>query len=129
MGTIDKSYNRNAMRKWRANPANHNKELARRRTPEARKKALANYLKRQHGITMQDYFEKLNQQEGHCAICDRGPDQEFWGRLNVDHDHTKTPGETGYFRGLLCTPHNVALGNLGDNEAGLLRALAYVRGE
>ena len=41
-------------------------------------------------------------------------------RLFLDHCHS-----TGGFRGYLCQQCNVGLGNLGDNQAGLLRAIRY----
>lgn len=43
---------------------------------------------------------------------------------HIDHCH-----ETGRVRGVLCFTCNKGLGMLGDNESGLLRALAYVRSE
>ena len=52
-----------------------------------------------------------------CAICGGT------NRLSVDHCH-----ETGRVRGVLCTACNSALGRFGDDESGLGRALAYVRG-
>ncbi len=78
-------------------------------------------LKWRYGITPEDYDAMLVAQGGHCALCDRTPSDHR--RLNIDHDH-----ETGAVRGLLCDPHNRAIGNLGDNEAGLLLALEYIRG-
>jgi hypothetical protein len=125
---LSSSYNRDAMRKWRSDPANRERERARKQTPEAKLKALIGYLRRQHGLMLEDYYRKLHAQSGHCALCLKTPEQEYHNRLNVDHDHTKAPGDPAYFRGLLCTAHNVALGNLGDTEEGLARALAYVRG-
>jgi hypothetical protein len=54
----------------------------------------------------------------HCELCGKPPS----GRaLCLDHDH-----ETGKFRGWLCDRCNVSLGALGDNEAGLQRALQYL---
>ncbi len=73
-------------------------------------------LKRYYGITTEEYNAMLAKQGGRCALCDRTG-------LHADHCHI-----TGKFRGLLCRPHNVALGTLGDNEPGLLKALEYIRG-
>lgn len=54
-----------------------------------------------------------------CECCG-GPDN---GRaLAMDHCH-----ESGAFRGWLCVQCNVGIGALGDNEAGLERALTYLR--
>ena len=50
-----------------------------------------------------------------CEICEQA------GPVHCDHDHS-----TGEFRGWLCRNCNTALGGLGDNREGLLRALAYL---
>jgi hypothetical protein len=57
--------------------------------------------------------------EGLCGACDR----PMLGKLEpcIDHDH-----QTLKVRGLLCAKCNTAIARLGDNEAGLRRALAYL---
>jgi hypothetical protein len=50
-----------------------------------------------------------------CEICRR------LGQTQLDHDHV-----TGKFRGWLCGTCNAGLGMLGDDAAGLRRALAYL---
>jgi Recombination endonuclease VII len=59
-----------------------------------------------------------------CELCGKAPPNNRAGhaRLHADHDHS-----TGEFRGWLCRVCNVSLGALGDNEAGLLRAVTYIR--
>jgi len=42
-------------------------------------------------------------------------------KLVVDHCH-----DTGEMRGWLCNPCNVAIGNLGDNLSGVLKAVQYL---
>lgn len=64
-------------------------------------------MKKQYGITLDEYATLLASQGGACAICRR---QETGKRLAVDHDHT-----TGVVRGLLCQKCNTALGLLGDD--------------
>lgn len=54
-----------------------------------------------------------------CEACDAPPNGS--GSLHLDHDHT-----TGKFRGWLCSRCNTAIGKLGDNVAGVRRALAYL---
>lgn len=78
-------------------------------------------FKQRYGLTLADYKDMLVKQGGHCVLCSRTPEQERYGRLNVDHCH-----ETGRVRGLLCTPCNHALGMLGDNVAGLQKAVEYL---
>ena len=58
----------------------------------------------------------LEQQQGRCALC--GAE----GELYVDHSY-----RTGKTRGLLCRPHNAALGMFKDSPTLLKRALAYLR--
>jgi hypothetical protein len=66
----------------------------------------AKNLERNYGMTLEQYQEKVRQQDGKCAICGTAPDH----RLHVDHDH-----RTGAVRDLLCRPCNYALGNAQDS--------------
>lgn len=59
-------------------------------------------------------FEK---QDGLCAICREAP------ATDVDHDH-----ETGVVRGLICNPHNLAIGLFRDRTDLLLAAVQYLEG-
>lgn len=56
--------------------------------------------------------------DGRCDICMTKPS----AALCVDHDHV-----TGEVRGLLCGSCNRALGLLGDNLEGVMRAVKYLR--
>jgi len=72
-------------------------------------------------------FRKLKEEQGNrCKLCERPfPEGDFVGKqVAIDHCHV-----TGVVRGILCIGCNTALGRLGDNEAGLLKALKYVKGE
>ena len=80
---------------------------------QARLSLLASY-----GLTEAQYEEMLRSQGGGCAICGRPPGKR---PLCVDHCH-----DTRIVRGLLCSPCNRAIGHLGDNAAGLRRAVAYL---
>ena len=66
-------------------------------------------LKKLYGLTEEEYIERLNIQEGKCAIC-RTPYPPGYISLCVDHDH-----QTGKIRGILCHTCNLAVGNIGDN--------------
>jgi hypothetical protein len=63
-------------------------------------------------------------QAGVCEMCERLFDGAGGKRSYLFQDHCH---ETGNLRGMLCTRCNNGLGMMGDNEAGLLRALEYVR--
>lgn len=56
-----------------------------------------------------------DRRRGACQLCGRD------AVLNYDHDH-----DTGTHRGWLCVTCNSGLGKLGDNVAGLKRAIKYL---
>ena len=67
---------------------------------------------------MQQFDELLELQGGGCAICGK-PINALRRRMNIDH-------ETNAVRGILCSGCNTGLGQLGDNLAGLKKAIAYL---
>lgn len=82
-------------------------------------------LKWKYGITLEEYDDMLEKQNGCCAIC--GTDKSgiagvrrHWN-WSVDHCHS-----TGKVRGLLCTTCNRGLGMLGDTAESLQKALDYL---
>lgn len=89
--------------------------------PAATKRREANAnLKRNYGITVNEYDEVLSAQGGVCAIC--GTDSPRGkGRFSVDHDH-----DTGQVRGLLCTCCNTGIGMFEDSVANLASAINYL---
>ena len=71
-------------------------------------------------MTLSQYDELLDRQQGCCAIC--GTDIPGGrGRFHVDHDH-----DTGEIRGLLCWQCNGGLGKFKDSPALLDRAASYL---
>jgi len=77
-------------------------------------------LKKRYGITLDEYLDKVLEQENRCAICDlKGED--FSRDLAVDHNHI-----TGKVRGLLCTNCNTAIGKLNDDSILIQKALDYL---
>lgn len=54
------------------------------KTPEQMDKETNARLLRTYGISLDEYKEMLEQQNGGCAICGRPPGDK---RLHVDHDH------------------------------------------
>ncbi|MFP5317536.1 MAG: endonuclease VII domain-containing protein [Acidimicrobiia bacterium] len=86
------------------------------------RKAIADrksHLKRNYGLTIEQYEAMLLAQGGGCGICRRTPRPDI--SLHVDHDHA-----SGAIRGILCFKCNNALGDFEDDPVLLRRALAYV---
>lgn len=80
-------------------------------------------LKAKYGITVEDYEQMLEEQQGVCAICRCAPSGRF-RRLSVDHDH-----KTGKVRGLLCDPCNRILGMVQDRVEHLDSFVAYLEND
>ncbi len=78
------------------------------------------HLKKTYNITLDDYNEMFNKQEGKCIICSKHQSQ-LTSPLNVDHDH-----ESGQIRELLCNTCNRAIGMLGDSVEILNSAKEYL---
>ena len=89
-------------------------------------------FKQRYGITWGEYLRMFKSRDGKCDICGkkckkaggrgRKTSGSHSGVIHVDHCH-----ETGKVRGMLCGPCNQGLGKLGDNIAGLERALDYLK--
>jgi hypothetical protein len=84
------------------------------------------YLKRNYGISYNEYMKMYNEQQGKCKIC--GGEgflmrKTHKTKLVVDHCHN-----TGNVRGLLCHNCNRALGLLQDNVETLKNAQLYLEG-
>lgn len=82
-------------------------------------------LKRDHGISLEEFEEMEKNQNFVCAIC--GNKESSKGKntvvmnLSVDHCHN-----TGKIRGLLCTKCNWGIGLIQDNPKLLLNAAKYL---
>jgi len=79
------------------------------------------WLRKNYGITLEDYFVLLKKQKGKCAIC--GTKKKTRGRRwhDVDHDHKKMK-----VRGILCASCNHGIGALKDSIKLLKKAIAYL---
>lgn len=73
------------------------KEWCKANPKKSSDKSRRSFLKRVFHMTVDDYNNMFNKQEGKCAICSRHQSQ-LKVKLNIDHDHTN-----GKVRGLLCT--------------------------
>jgi hypothetical protein len=74
---------------------------------------------RAYGISVEEYDEMFESQNGSCWICRK---EEGVKSLCIDHDH-----ETNQVRGLLCITCNKGLGDFQDNIEFLNRAIDYLK--
>ncbi len=90
-------------------------------------------LKRNYGITPQQYDAMHAEQSGRCPICSRvlirqtDETREFKGHLAIDVARVDHCHETGRVRGLLCSGCNVGLGMFREQPKFLLNAVGYLR--
>ena len=85
------------------------------------KSVRSQYLKRNYGLTFEEFDTMLSKQDNVCAIC-KG--KETYGRhkrFTVDHDH-----KTGKIRGLLCNHCNTTLGLVKDDIHTLKSMIQYL---
>lgn len=83
-------------------------------------------LKKEYGLSVEEYDAMLAQQGGVCAICGQDEPNKHGRtgtrfRLSVDHDH-----ETGAVRSLLCQKCNRAIGLFDDDPERLQAAVDYL---
>jgi hypothetical protein len=88
---------------------------------KARSKARRINLRRNYGITMEQYEMMYAAQEGLCAICGREETSARFTYLAIDHCH-----HTGDIRGLLCSRCNIVIGQMEENPDLLRKAAAYI---
>jgi len=101
----------------RAERAAYMREYRKRRPRNVRN----TMLKRNYGITLQQWEALYEAQGGKCAICQRAENAERYANLAVDHCH-----DTGKVRGLLCNNCNRALGMLDHDPDRLRNAAAFL---
>ena len=79
------------------------------------------YLKRNYGLTFEEFDSMLSKQDNCCAICKGKEPYGRHKRFTVDHNH-----KTGEVRGLLCNRCNTALGLVEDNIHTLKSMIQYL---
>ena len=89
------------------------------RTQQAEQYA-SDYRKRTYGLTDEEYYSLLDNQEWCCAICAKPVAQEKLDHA-IDHDH-----ETGEIRGILCRLCNLGIGYFRDQPELLDAAKDYL---
>ena len=86
-------------------------------------KNLKTMLKREYGITIEEYKKIRIDQNDLCAICEsaEGGWKANGAKLVVDHCH-----KSGKIRGLLCPSCNRGLGQFEDDPKRLKKAIHYL---
>lgn len=82
------------------------------------------FIVKQYGITPEEYYSMLDNQNGRCKICgskSNNSERCESGKLFIDHCHT-----TGEVRGLLCHKCNHGLGQFNDDTDRLQKAIEYL---
>ena len=103
----------------KAKIAEYNREYRQKNREKLAKMRRNNHLQCRYGITLEDYDQMLEVQQGRCAVCSSKPQMK---RLAVDHNHS-----TGKVRGLLCDRCNRALGLLNDDYQIAKSMESYLR--
>lgn len=80
------------------------------------------HLKRNFGITLEDYNQMSETQNHVCAICGSKEMDNKNKVLTVDHCHN-----TGKIRGLLCGQCNMGMGSLKDSIELLKKSIIYLK--
>ena len=98
-----------------------------RNKPDSKDKDRNKHYKRKFGITIEQYTEMFEAQEGLCAMCNqpetvntKSKSTPMW--LAVDHDH-----KTGKVRGLLCFRCNTMLEHFDKDISKIKAVLAYIK--
>jgi hypothetical protein len=96
-----------------------NLKYQRSRYNPLRKKA--EHLKSLYGITLEEFYSKLEEQNYKCAICEIDTPSGNGSNFYVDHNHT-----TGQIRSLLCHHCNMLIGHAKEDKKILLDTVQYL---
>jgi|SRR5579885_2172757 hypothetical protein len=109
-----------AILRWeKTNPEEHAKKMREWTKTESGRRSVRNTkLKKNYGITLEQYEAMLKAQDNKCAICGL-----FLIKPHIDHNHT-APKQV---RGILCDLCNPGLGYFQDNPELLIKAAKYLK--
>jgi len=82
-----------------------------------------------YGLTVDQYIDMFEKQNGKCYICKKDEPSHTKKRLSVDHDHSccgKGKGCKKCVRMLLCSQCNMALGAVKDDVSVLKNMVRYL---
>lgn len=116
--SICKICHRRAGKQYREANPDREKNYRRENRPLLLRQYRARKLLRKYGMSPAQFDEKLVQQGGKCAACEKVLSGSR--RPPVDHNHL-----TGEIRGILCNGCNLALGLLRDDADIVLKLAEY----
>jgi hypothetical protein len=87
-------------------------------TAQQKQRAYERQIKRNYGVSVEDYEQMYKQQGGLCAGCKQ---TNNGSKFHIDHCHA-----TGRVRGLLCGKCNIALGLVDDCIQTLVNLIGYL---
>lgn len=90
-------------------------------SPKGIESSRRSHLKRNYGISLEQYNDMLLIQDNKCMICKSEHTFDRYGVLAVDHCHS-----SGEIRGLLCFKCNTILGSVNDDVNILQEAINYL---
>lgn len=105
-------------KKWRSKPTT--KEKIKKYYEDNKDMWLRSNVKK-YGITIEYYYQLLEDQNNSCAICG-AHESAFSRRLHIDHCHT-----TGVVRGLLCHNCNAGIGHFKEDKDIMIKAMEYLK--
>lgn len=115
-------------KKWKEN----NKEQIRRAAKEYYDRtkpeyivSKARHIKHYYGMTIDEFFNILKDQDGKCAICNMVFALEE-GKAQINTPHVDHVHDSGAIRGLLCRRCNQGIGNFQDSVTSLCSAILYL---
>ncbi len=91
-----------------------------RQTEHGKRRRRSATLQSDHGISIEQFEQMLEQQNNECSICGKNFTVAVL-KPSVDHCHA-----SGRIRGLLCQPCNVGLGWFRDDTEALTKAVEYL---
>jgi hypothetical protein len=106
----------------RGEPIGNNKKKIKLSKKERKILVRDRNFKAKYGITLDQYNELFDRQNGRCAICKISEIESKRKKLHLDHDHS-----SGRIRGILCSSCNAAIGHSYENINILKNAVIYLK--
>lgn len=101
---------------------NRDKILRHQNKPEIKESVWENRIKRMYNVDSEWYYNRLNEQNNKCEICESSNPGNSNNKFCIDHFELE--GKV-HVRGLLCIDCNAAIGKFKHNSSLLIKAANY----